>query len=59
MPATTAFTAFVSPLAKLSISVSLVSKLSVRFVPTVPLATPPASTAVAVSFTPTGASLAP
>ena len=55
-PAATPLTAFVSPE---SGSVSLVSTLPVGFVPAVPSATPPASTAVAVSVTATGASLAP
>ncbi len=52
MPPAIADTVFVSPL---STSVSFVSTLPVGFVP----AAVPASTAVAVSFTPTGASFAP
>ena len=52
-------TVFVSPLPDESGSVSLVKTLPVGFVPAVPLLTPPASTAVAVSKTATGASFAP
>jgi len=59
VPVRTALTALVSPLITLSTSVSLVNTLPLPFDPSVPLAIPPASTAVAVSSTPTGASLAP
>ena len=55
-PVRIAVTVFVSPL---STSVSLVSTLPVAFEPAVPLFVPPASVAVPVSSTPTGASLAP
>ena len=53
-PAATPETAFVSPE---SASVSLVKTLPVGLVPAVPLLTPPASTAVAVSTTAVGAVL--
>ena len=54
VPATTPVIVFVSPA---STSVSFVSTLPVGFVPAVPLAVPPASTAAAVSETVTGPSL--
>ena len=53
-PALTPLTVFVSPA---SMSVSLVRTLPVGLVPAVPLAVPPASTAVAVSATAIGLSL--
>ena len=53
-PAATPLTVLVSPA---STSVSLVIALPVGFVPAVPLFTPPASTAVAISRTATGPSL--
>jgi hypothetical protein len=54
VPVRKALTDRVSPLSR---SVSLVSTLPVPFAPAVALAVPPASTAVAVSSTPTGGSL--
>ena len=55
-PAATPLTVLVSPE---SMSVSFVRTLPVGFVPAVPFVVPPASTAVAVSPTAVGASLAP
>lgn len=55
----TPLTTAVSPLATLSTSVSFASTLPVALAPPEPLATPPASTAIPVSFWPTGLSLLP
>ena len=59
VPVRSADTTRVSPLPALSTSLSLVSTLPLPFAPAAPLAVPPASTAVALSSTPTGASLRP
>ena len=56
VPARMPVTVLVSPL---STSVSLVNTLPVGLVPAVPLSLPPASVAVAVLATATGASLVP